>query len=128
MRSLYKILKYFAEIYQKTTHEQVRIFYLLLIFLLIFFQLKQENIVFEYFGIILGSIISRAADSVTSIRILTVDCIEYILKIFQIFTETIIFDQSEKQFEKFDIYKQKLIKTDTNLHFSVVNDFSKVKF
>jgi hypothetical protein len=68
------------------------------------------------------------SDPAIPIRLLTIDCIEHLLKMFQIFTDLVIFDQSDKLFEKLTTFKSKLIKTDSNILLSVVNDLAKVKF
>lgn len=105
MRTLFKVLRHFADNY----------------------KLQEEKNDFDYFGKILGSIIGRSADPVIPIRLITIDCIENLLKLYQIFTGTVIFEQSGKQFEQLLVFKQKLTKSDSNILLGVVSELAKVK-
>lgn len=64
-------------------------------------------------------------DSQIVVRIISIDCIESLLKLYQLFTDTIIFDQSAKLFEQLLVFKQKLTKPDNNVMLGVVNDLAK---
>ena len=64
-------------------------------------------------------------DSQIVVRIISIDCIESLLKLYQIFTDTILFDQSARLFEQLLVFKQKLTKPDNNVMLSVVNDLAK---
>ena len=81
---------------------------------------------FDYFGHILGAIISRMTDPQIPVRLLTIDCIENLLKLYQIFTETVVFDQSGRQFEQLVVFKQKLTKSDANVLLGAVSDMTKL--
>ena len=60
------------------------------------------------------------------VRLLTIDCIENLLKLYQIFTETVVFDQSGRQFEQLVVFKQKLTKSDANVLLGAVSDMTKL--
>jgi len=108
VRNLSSVLRYFADNYKAIPDQ----------------TLNQND--FGYFGHILGSIIGRITDPVITVRLLTIDCIENLLKLYQIFTETIVFEQSGKLFEQLLVFKQKLIKSDANILLGVVSDMTKI--
>ena len=74
----------------------------------------------------MGHIVSRVTDPVIQIRTIAMDCIEYLIKILQIYSQTES-SESEKQVEYLNAIKQKLVKTDSNVLLSAVSELAKVK-
>ncbi len=67
---------------------------------------------------------SRITDPIIPIRSLAMECIQSLIKIMHVFKEQLV---DEKLLEQLDTIKQKLLKTDSNILLSGVNDLSKVR-
>jgi hypothetical protein len=69
---------------------------------------------------------TRITDPVIAIRLMTIDCIENLLKAVVIYgeNESLLADQ-DKHFEQLTIIKQKLTKNDSNILLSAVSDLAK---
>ena len=69
---------------------------------------------------------TRITDPVIAIRLMTIDCIENLLKAVVIYgeNESLLADQ-DKHFEQLNIIKQKLTRNDSNILLSAVSDLAK---
>lgn len=81
---------------------------------------------FDCFGKILGLIMTRITDPIIAIRLLTIDCIESLLKALVTYGENeSLLAEKDKHFEQLSIIKQKLTKNDSNILLSAVSDLAK---
>ncbi|CAF0812872.1 unnamed protein product [Brachionus calyciflorus] len=104
IRSLSSVLKHFVDNFKPTQED------------------LDNKVSFESFGNILGRIVSRVTDPVIQIRIITLDCINSLLKALQIYNQ----DFSEDQTEALNNLKQNLVKNSPNILLPAVNDLSKI--
>lgn len=80
----------------------------------------------ECFGHILGRIVSRSTDPIIQVRLITIDCIESLIRSLQIYNQSSVENDSEVLIELLGGVKQKLIKNDSSILLIGVNELSKL--
>jgi maestro heat-like repeat-containing protein family member 1 len=108
MRLLVKLLKHFNKVFTAAA--------------------GNDSKTFEAFGHVLGRVATRTTDSQLAIRVISIDCIEYLIKIGQFYLIKADETQTAKLKEILTGVKQKLIKNDPTIMINAINDLSKVLF